>query len=165
MLLISAPVSGIGLFLLSRATANSSYTGTLQPLFLVSAFGIGIPMVSLSIAAFAGIGDRDFGVASGLYNTSSQIGGAVGEAVLATVAYSHLRHGAAPGPYAFAVKLASVYTEGFATGIVVVAVALAAFSWRSARATSGYGPVPCPTARILHVTQIRPVAAANKTLA
>ena len=120
MLLMSTPIVGVGLFLLSRVSSTSSYAGTLLPAFLVTAFGIGVAMVSLSIAAFAGIGDHDFGVASGLYNTSSQIGGAVGVAILSTVAYSHIR--SHPGVPTRGL-LAEAYSRGFGSGIAFVGAA------------------------------------------
>jgi predicted MFS family arabinose efflux permease len=126
MLLMSAPLFGAGLFILSRATAGSSFSGTLLPAFLIAAFGIGIAMVSLSIAAFAGVGERDYGVAAGLYNTSSQIGGAVGVAILATVAYSQIRSAhVGIGGHASRAVLASAYTRGFGAGIVLVGAVLA----------------------------------------
>lgn len=125
MLLMSAPTMGVGLFILSRASASSTFTTTLLPAFLILALGIGTAMVSLSVAAFAGVGERDFGVASGLYNTSGQIGGAVGVAVLATVAYSHIRksHPSA-GSHAVRAVLGSAYADAFGAGIVLVALAL-----------------------------------------
>lgn len=125
MLLMSAPLLAGGLLVLSGASADSTFAGTLLPAFLLIAIGVGIAMVSLSIAAFAGVGHGDFGVASGLYNTSSQIGGAVGVAVLSTVAYSHIR-GAhpRPGPHGLATVLSSAYAEGFAAAIVLVGAAL-----------------------------------------
>jgi MFS family permease len=126
MLLMSAPIFAVGLFILSNAAAGSTFAGTLLPAFLISAFGIGVAMVSLSIAAFAGIGEADFGVASGLYNTSGQIGGAVGVAILSTVAYSHI-HAAhlGSGSHGLFSVLASAYAKGFGAGIALVAIALA----------------------------------------
>jgi MFS family permease len=126
MLLMSAPLFGGGLLVLSGATATSTFSGTLLPAFLIAAFGIGIAMVSLSIAAFAGIGEQDYGVAAGLYNTSGQIGGAVGVAILSTVAYSYIR--GAPvgaGQHALRAVLASAYTRGFGAGLALVGAALA----------------------------------------
>jgi hypothetical protein len=55
---------------------------------LLAAVGLGFSFVPVSIAAFAGIGERDAGLASGLINTSQQIGGALGVAILSTVAAS-----------------------------------------------------------------------------
>jgi EmrB/QacA subfamily drug resistance transporter len=126
VLLMAAPLLGLGLGILSGSSADSTYAGTLLPAFLLLAAGIGMAMVALSIAAFAGIGAGDFGVASGLYNTSAQIGGAVGVAALATVAYSHIRGATpAPGPHGLAVVLGSGYATAFGAGIAFVAAALA----------------------------------------
>jgi EmrB/QacA subfamily drug resistance transporter len=125
MLLMSAPLLAGGLLVLSGVRAGSTFTGTLLPAFLLIAVGIGVAMVSLSIAAFAGVADHDFGVASGLYNTSSQIGGAVGVAALSTVAYSHIR-GAHPaqGVHGLASLLSSAYADGFTAAIAFVGAAL-----------------------------------------
>ena len=127
MLLVSVPAIGVGLFILSHASVHSTFTGLLLPAFLITAFGIGVAMVALSIAAFAGVAEADFGVASGLYNTSSQVGGAVGVAVLATVAYSKIR-GAVPGhgPQSAASLLGSAYADAFGAGIALAALAFVA---------------------------------------
>jgi EmrB/QacA subfamily drug resistance transporter len=90
VLLAGAVSAGTGLLILSHVSARSSFAETLLPAFLLLAVGMGATGVSLSIAAFAGVSDADFGVASGLMNTSQQVGGALGVAILSTVAYSHL---------------------------------------------------------------------------
>ena len=55
---------------------------------LLAAVGLGFSFVPVTIAAVAGVEEREAGLASGLINTSQQIGGALGLAVLATVANS-----------------------------------------------------------------------------
>ena len=125
VLLVSLPLFGLGLLLLSRVSATSSFAATLLPAYLVLAFGFGPMMVSLSIAAFAGTSDSDYGVASGLYNTSGQIGGAVGVAILATVAYSQIRGSHhATGPADAHGILASAFARGFGASIAFIAIAL-----------------------------------------
>jgi EmrB/QacA subfamily drug resistance transporter len=114
---------GAGLYFLTQVTATSGYETRLLPAFVLLAAGVGFAFVALSIAAFAGVDEDHFGVASGLYNTSNQVGGAVGVAILATVAYSHLSHLAgAPSRSA----LATAYADGFKAGYALIGLALVA---------------------------------------
>ncbi len=55
---------------------------------MIAAIGLGLAFVSITIAAVAGVAERESGLASGLINTSQQIGGALGLAILATIANS-----------------------------------------------------------------------------
>jgi MFS family permease len=57
--------------------------------FLVTGAGTAFAFIPVSIGALAGVAERDAGVASGLLNTSQQIGGAIGVAVASTVAATH----------------------------------------------------------------------------
>jgi MFS family permease len=65
---------------------DGSYLGDLLPGFLVIGLGIGFAFVPISIAALAGVQPAEAGLASGLINTSQQIGGALGIAALSTIA-------------------------------------------------------------------------------
>ena len=62
-----------------------TYVDDLLPGFLLVGVGLGFSFVPVSIAALAGVAGREAGLASGLINTSQQIGGALGLAILATV--------------------------------------------------------------------------------
>jgi EmrB/QacA subfamily drug resistance transporter len=77
-----------GLLLLVRAPADGGYAVDLLPPFLTLGLGCGMCYVTLQIAAFAGVGDEDAGVGAGLINTTQEAGGALGLAVVATIAYS-----------------------------------------------------------------------------
>ncbi|RKN37027.1 MFS transporter [Streptomyces hoynatensis] len=77
-----------GLLLLWRAPAGGHYATDLLPGFLAVGLGCGAVFVTLQIAAFAGIGKEDAGVGAGLINTSQEAGGALGLAVVGTIAYS-----------------------------------------------------------------------------
>jgi EmrB/QacA subfamily drug resistance transporter len=86
------PIIVIGLALLTGAMiwyaqipVNGSYASDLLPGYLMVGVGIAFAYVPVSIAALAGVGEREAGLASGLINTSQQIGGAVGVAVASTV--------------------------------------------------------------------------------
>jgi EmrB/QacA subfamily drug resistance transporter len=77
-----------GLFWLSRINEQSHYlTGLMGPM-MVTALGMGLIFVPLSLVALAKVADSDAGVASSLLNTGQQVGGSIGLAVLGTVAWS-----------------------------------------------------------------------------
>ena len=76
---------GLGLAFFSQVSVGGSYVGDLLPGFLLIGVGMGFSFVPISIAALAGITSTEAGLASGLINTSQQIGGALGIAILATV--------------------------------------------------------------------------------
>jgi EmrB/QacA subfamily drug resistance transporter len=93
------PVLAFGLTLvaicmayLTHLPAQGSYVVDLLPAFLVLGLGMGCSFVPISIAALAGISGREAGLASGMINTSQQIGGALGLALLATIADSRTHH-------------------------------------------------------------------------
>ncbi len=87
-LVIGMSVMTVGLALFTQVSADGSYWKNLFPGFLVIGFGMPFAFVSLTIAALAGTRPHEAGLASGLINTSQQIGGAVGIAILSTVATS-----------------------------------------------------------------------------
>jgi EmrB/QacA subfamily drug resistance transporter len=77
-----------GLFWLSHIPVGGSYFKDVLPGILVMAFGVGMSFVAISVAATAGVPQKDSGLASGLLNTAQQIGGALGLAILSGVAAS-----------------------------------------------------------------------------
>jgi EmrB/QacA subfamily drug resistance transporter len=77
-----------GLFWLSLVTENASYAGGLLGPILVTSAGLGLLFVPLPLVALAGVADSDSGVAASLLNATRQIGGAIGLAVLSTVAWT-----------------------------------------------------------------------------
>ncbi len=70
----------------TQVSVHGTYVGDLLPGFLLVALGIGFSFVPISIAALAGVQPSEAGLASGLINTSQQIGGALGIAILSTIA-------------------------------------------------------------------------------
>ena len=90
------PIIIIGLTLLTAAMVwysqipvHGHYASDLLPGYLMVGVGIAFAFVPVSIAALAGVATREAGLASGLINTSQQIGGAIGTAVASTVAATH----------------------------------------------------------------------------
>ena len=76
----------IGLFMFSGVSPDGSYLSDVLPASLVAAAGLGFSFVPVTIASQSGVDKEDAGLASGLINTSQQIGGALGLAVLSTIA-------------------------------------------------------------------------------
>ena len=77
-----------GLFWLSRLNEQSHYVSGLMGPMMVTALGMGLIFVPLSLVALAKVADSDAGVASSLLNTGQQVGGSIGLAILGTVAWS-----------------------------------------------------------------------------
>jgi len=78
----------VGLLLLSRLTLESSYAGTILPAILLISVGMGFIFMSTTNVALHGISPADSGVASAMVNTTQQIGGSLGTALLSTFALS-----------------------------------------------------------------------------
>jgi EmrB/QacA subfamily drug resistance transporter len=87
----------VGLVLFAQVSADGSYAANLLPGFLIIALGMALCFVPISIAALAGVSQAEAGIASGLINTSQQIGGAVGIALLSTIAISRTENEVAAG--------------------------------------------------------------------
>jgi EmrB/QacA subfamily drug resistance transporter len=88
-LMIAGAVSSAGGMLwLSRLTEHSTYPGGLLGPMMLTALGMGLIFVPLSLVSLAKVSDNDAGVASSLLNTGQQVGGSIGLAVLGTVAWS-----------------------------------------------------------------------------
>ncbi len=88
MLVVGTALIALGVFLMSLWRADSSYFSQLFPAFVILAVGDGLAFVALTVAATTGVRPDQTGLASGLVNTSQQVGGALGLAVLAEVASS-----------------------------------------------------------------------------
>jgi EmrB/QacA subfamily drug resistance transporter len=75
-----------GLLLFLRLTPDGTYLTDLLPGIMLTSIGMGLTFVPVTLIATSGIPDSDAGLASGLFNTSQQIGGALGLAILSTIA-------------------------------------------------------------------------------
>jgi EmrB/QacA subfamily drug resistance transporter len=82
---------GGGIIWTTAAPVHGSFWADLAGPFFVVGAGTAFAFIPVSIAALAGIGEREAGLASGLLNTSQQIGGAIGVAIASTVAATHFK--------------------------------------------------------------------------
>jgi EmrB/QacA subfamily drug resistance transporter len=111
-----------GLLWLARIPTHGSYASTFLPGLLVLGAGLGMAQVPCFVTANAGVGHEDHGAAAGLSTMAQQMGGAVGLAVLATVAASAAPGtGLLPGEEATGIRVALLV----AVGIALVGAALA----------------------------------------
>jgi EmrB/QacA subfamily drug resistance transporter len=116
VLVIGMALLGVGLVYFAQVSVGGSYVGDLLPGFLIIGVGMGFSFVPISIAALAGVQGPEAGLASGLINTSQQIGGALGLALLTTVATTHTSSALDSGT-----ARPEALTEGFSLGFWVAA--------------------------------------------
>jgi EmrB/QacA subfamily drug resistance transporter len=118
---IGISVAAVGMFMLTGMPVDGSYLNDVLPGLIPIAFGMGMTFVPITLMATTGVHGDDQGLASGLLNTSQQVGGALGLAVLSTVAFNHAAaHG---GTRADA--LVSGYTTAFTVGGILLAAGAA----------------------------------------
>jgi hypothetical protein len=141
--LIPSMVSiGAGLLLFARTPVDASYVVDLLPATVLIGLGAGLGFPSLMMLAMSGATPEDSGLASGLVNTSVQVGGAIGLAVLATLASGRTDTALSQGESA-AAALNSGYHLAYLVGAgliaVAIGVALRAFRADSAEARAPMG--------------------------
>jgi hypothetical protein len=139
----------VALGLLTRLPAHADYLVDLLPTMILAG-GFGLAISALTALGMSGAGTGDAGVVSGLFNTTQQVGGARGVAVLSTFAASHARNLTADGH-----DRASALTGGFhvafgiGTGLLAAAFVLAAIVLRRPRVSAAPAeevPVASPAA-------------------
>jgi EmrB/QacA subfamily drug resistance transporter len=113
-------LSTVALVWFARLPVHGSYFSDLFPPFIISGLGLALAFVPMSIGALTGVRERDAGIASGLINTTQQIGGAVGVAVATTVATTFTTRyvDAHPGSGSFS---PAALTHGFQIAFYVLA--------------------------------------------
>lgn len=124
-LVLACTMAAVGIFWLLGLHAGDSYFAHLFGPMLLFGFGFGLCFVPMTMAATAGVPMHEAGLASGLINTTRQMGGALGLAVMATAAASATAAHHATGPHALGAALTSGYRVAFAIaagGLVVGAL-------------------------------------------
>jgi EmrB/QacA subfamily drug resistance transporter len=109
-----------GLLLLTQLPVHGSYVANVLPAILLSSLGMGAVFMPLTLVATTGLKNEDQGLASGLFNTSQQIGGALGLAILSTIATSKTASAGGTATEALVVG----FHWAFAVGAVIMLAAL-----------------------------------------
>jgi EmrB/QacA subfamily drug resistance transporter len=112
MVLITA-----GMLWYTQIPVTGSFAANLLGGYLLVGFGLAFAFIPMSIAALAGVQEHEAGLASGLINTSQQVGGALGVAIVSTVAFTHATNLLKTGA-----SQASAYTSGFSLAFWVLVV-------------------------------------------
>jgi len=117
LFVVSTPVpvvaASVSLGLFTQLPADGHYFWNLFPGMLVGGVGLALSFVPVTIAGLTGVARADAGVASGLINTSRQVGGAVGLAAVSTIVTASTTGGSAAAVH-------SSLTSGFQTGFLVL---------------------------------------------
>ncbi|MBA3867021.1 MAG: DHA2 family efflux MFS transporter permease subunit [Solirubrobacterales bacterium] len=146
----------VALLLFARTPVDGNYLTDLLPPFLLIGIGMGSAFPAIMTLAMSGATPEDAGLASGLVNTSMQVGGAIGLAVLATLSTQHTQNLLGSG-----VSNASALTSGYhlaylvGAGLAAIAVAIAVFVLHDVP-LPGAGPVPEPGEAQPEADQARP---------
>ena len=110
-----------GFVFLTQLSGYGDYAAHVLPATLILGFGLGMSFVPATIAATTGVAPEDSGLASGLLNTTQEVGGSLGLAVLSTIATTRTASALAAG-----VAVPVALTRGFTSAFIVSALLCAA---------------------------------------
>ena len=159
LMIIGAAITAGGMFWLSRISEHSTYLNGVFGPMMVTAAGVALIFMPVSLLALVKVPDHDSGVASSLLNVGQQVGGAVGLAILSSVAWSavagnmrsHAAQAAAsPAAQAAATDHAMAYgfSRGFivSAGVALLALVISAVMIRvKPEDLAGINPMAAPT--------------------
>ena len=146
---VGLALATVALVLFTQLPVHGHYFWDLFPAFLIGGIGMAFAFVPMSIGALAGIEPRDAGVASGLLNTTQQIGGAIGTAVATTIATTYAGH------YAVSHSVGSLSPGALTHGFTITFYVLAGISLAGA-AISALVLEPHERLQAAHVTELVP---------
>jgi hypothetical protein len=157
ILITGLVLTAIGLVWFSQVDVDGTYLGDILFPSLVAAVGLGFAFVPMTIAAVSGVEAHETGLASGLINTSQQVGGALGLAILASIANSRTdelmetaggAQAALPGALTEGFQLAFIVGAAFAVvGAILAATLISSSESRSHAEAARRGdvaPAPAP---------------------
>ncbi|MFZ0376808.1 MAG: MFS transporter [Solirubrobacteraceae bacterium] len=136
---------GGGILWASQVPVHGHFLANIVGPFIVAGAGGAFSFVPISIGGLTGVAEREAGLASGLLNTSQQLGGVIGVAIASTVAATHLKALLAEG-HATNAALTGGFQRAFLVSgaIALLAPPTIAVLLRGRRATRGKGAVPAP---------------------
>src|SRR3954447_4147541 len=114
-------ISTAGVLVLTQVSGHGDCVSPVLPALVILAIGLGMSFVPITIAATTGVAPQDSGLASGLLNTTQQVGGSLGLAILSTVSTSRVTHALHAGA-----ALRAALTHGFKGAFIVAAILCAA---------------------------------------
>jgi MFS family permease len=133
-----------GLAWFSQISVDGSYAGDVLFPSLLAAIGLGFSFVPVTIAAMSNVKDREAGLASGLINTSQQVGGALGLAILSSVAFSTI--GGETDPAALTEGYADAFMVGAGIALLGVVASLTMIRGSDSKAHTQIGADEAPVA-------------------
>jgi EmrB/QacA subfamily drug resistance transporter len=102
---------------LTQVSGHGDYTSHVLPAMVILGLGLGMSFVPITISATTGVAPQDSGLASGLLNTTQQVGGSLGLAILSAVSIARVNHALHGGA-----ALPAALTHGFKGGFIVAAL-------------------------------------------
>jgi predicted MFS family arabinose efflux permease len=114
-------IEAVGLFTITFLDADSSYAGGVLPSMIITSIGAGTAWAALFLMASVGVKREESGLASGLINTSQQLGGAIGLAALSSVAAAYTSSLVSDG-----VSANEALTKGFDRAMMIAVVIMLA---------------------------------------
>jgi EmrB/QacA subfamily drug resistance transporter len=118
LLIVGMTLLGVGLLLFAQLSVHGSYLGDMLAPSLITSIGMPFAFIPSTIAATSGVAPQEAGLASGVVNTARMFGGALGLAVLATLAASRTSHDL-HHPTAAVHTLGPALVDGFQVAFVV----------------------------------------------
>jgi Na+/melibiose symporter-like transporter len=131
----------LGLVWLSRVPADGSYVADLLGPMIIAGAGLGFAFVPVTIGAIAGTKPHEAGLASGIINTSQQVGGSLGVALLSTVAFANVNQ-FQPDPVALTSGFGDAFLVGAAFALAGFLIAAFGVRTRDSEAMKGVEAAP-----------------------
>jgi MFS family permease len=131
-----------GLVVFAQAPVDGSYLRHVFPVMILLGFGIGVSFPALMTLAMSGATPQDAGLASGLVNTTAQVGGALGLAILATVSATRADNLLADGEAAASALTGGYHLAFWIGAVLVVAALVVAITVVQAPRQPAHGEVP-----------------------